>query len=372
MRDLRRSTEKPGKHDEAIEGNHTSDRIRGVKRSREDNGEDNDGHYHRTYGYSSKRDHEDGRRRSPQARKRYSDVQRDLHDRYYRPSSERRLSTDSYKPGDSRRNSFQDSSTDQERLGNHRQDKRRRKSRHRLSAHDQERERRRSRSPVHHSHHSEKRIRIRTDERKYRFRLSRSPTSDVSDEENYRRRRSEKRHNSKHHEKGRDRDTTSSQRMPQQIREISPDSPIHLSEADSDPLEALIGPIPPPLSPSPPKIRVRGRGALAASSGIDDRFSHSYDPTTDVKPDDDDDEDWDQALEALKDRQRWKQQGAERLLAAGFTEDEVEKWQKGSEKAEDDLIWRKRGECREWDRGKVLDADGQVQYQPDWGRLKGT
>lgn len=89
------------------------------------------------------------------------------------------------------------------------------------------------------------------------------------------------------------------------------------------------------------------------------------------------DDDWDQALEALRDRQKWKQQGADRLRAAGFTEEEVEKWKKGGEKKEEDVKWAKKGESREWDRGKVFSADSDNELLPkevdlDFGRLKGT
>lgn len=101
-------------------------------------------------------------------------------------------------------------------------------------------------------------------------------------------------------------------------------------------------------------------------------FSSHYDPATDVRPDSDIDDDWDQALEALRDRQRWKQQGADRLRAAGFTEEAVSKWEKsGGEKREEDVRWRRRGESREWDRGKVVGEDG-VETKAEWGRLKGT
>lgn len=138
---------------------------------------------------------------------------------------------------------------------------------------------------------------------------------------------------------------------------------------DSDPLDLIIGPRPP--SPAP-KVQARGRGTFASSATIDAHFSSHYNPATDVRPDPDTDDDWDQALEALRDRQRWKQQGADRLRAAGFTEEAVSKWEKsGGEKREEDVTWRGRGESREWDRGKVIGEDG-VETKAEWGRLKGT
>lgn len=82
-------------------------------------------------------------------------------------------------------------------------------------------------------------------------------------------------------------------------------------------------------------------------------------------------DDWDQALEALRDRTKWKQQGADRLRAAGFTEEEIGKWEKGKEKREEDVIWKGKGEGREWDRGKVVGDDG-VDIDVGWGRLKDT
>ncbi|MCJ1260996.1 hypothetical protein MMC22_000860 [Lobaria immixta] len=139
-------------------------------------------------------------------------------------------------------------------------------------------------------------------------------------------------------------------------------------ESDSDPLESIIGPRPPH---SPPRIQARGRGTFASSSAIDSHFSSKYDPSEDVHPNSDSENDWDQALEALRDRQRWKQQGADRLRSAGFTEEEVGKWEKGGEKREEDVRWKGRGEGREWDRGKVLEDEG-VETRPEWGRLKGT
>lgn len=133
---------------------------------------------------------------------------------------------------------------------------------------------------------------------------------------------------------------------------------------DSDPLESIIGPAP------PPPVRSRGRGTFSQLSGIDSRFSADYDPTADVQLNIDEENDWDQALEALRDRQKWKQQGAARLRAAGFTEEEIGKWEKGGEKREEDVKWAKRGEGREWDRGKVVDEGGAVSIEPKFGRLK--
>lgn len=120
-------------------------------------------------------------------------------------------------------------------------------------------------------------------------------------------------------------------------------------DADSDPLEDLIGPA------LPPKSQPRGRGALKGSSGMDSRFSSDYDPKSDVQLEDDIRDDWDDALEALRDRAKFRQQGADRLREAGFTEDQVKKWEKGDEKTIDDVTWAKAGEKREWDRGKAAE-----------------
>ncbi len=138
--------------------------------------------------------------------------------------------------------------------------------------------------------------------------------------------------------------------------------------SDSDPLESIVGPLPPP---SPPKIRARGRGKFASSSAMDSHFSSKYDPSQDICPNSGSENDWDQALEALRDRQRWKQQGAERLRSAGFTEEEVGKWEKGGGRREEDVKWNGKGEGREWDRGKVMGKDG-IETRPEWGRLQGT
>ena len=141
--------------------------------------------------------------------------------------------------------------------------------------------------------------------------------------------------------------------------------------SDSDPLNEVIGPAP------PPKVRPRGRGAFnPTSTSIDTRFRPDYDPKADVNfdPSEDGGDDWDMALEALRDRTKWRQQGAERLKAAGFTDEEVAGWEKGKasadgrEKDVDDVRWRKKGESREWDRGKVLDEAGGVALKAEWAR----
>ncbi|KAJ4325522.1 hypothetical protein N0V94_000665 [Neodidymelliopsis sp. IMI 364377] len=138
--------------------------------------------------------------------------------------------------------------------------------------------------------------------------------------------------------------------------------------SDSDPLEAIVGPLPPAAQPA---VRSRGRGALKANStGIESRFSSTYDPLMDVRPDSDAEDDWGEALQVMRDRERWKQQGADRLRAAGFKDEQVKKWEKGGDPIEDDVVWTKKGQSREWDRGKVLDEDGDVELKADWGRLK--
>jgi hypothetical protein len=106
---------------------------------------------------------------------------------------------------------------------------------------------------------------------------------------------------------------------------------------------------------------------------MDSHFSASYDPNADVEPEVEPTDDWEMALEAMRDRARFKQTQGDRLRAAGFTDDEVKKWEKGGEKTEQDVRWAKKGEGREWDRGKVVDhVTGHVELKPEWGRLKGT
>ncbi|OTB12868.1 hypothetical protein K445DRAFT_320695 [Daldinia sp. EC12] len=131
--------------------------------------------------------------------------------------------------------------------------------------------------------------------------------------------------------------------------------------SDSDPLDDIIGPAPPSKS----TVHRRGRGANAATSGIDDRFALDYDPSKDVTPEKEDGDDWDNAVEAFRDRQKWKQQGADRLRSAGFTEEQIKKWERRDNKDEGDVQWTKAGGLREWDRGKVVSKDGTITLATD-------
>lgn len=142
------------------------------------------------------------------------------------------------------------------------------------------------------------------------------------------------------------------------------------ADSDSDPLEAIVGPL---RAPPPPQPHRRGRGIHASASAMDARFSASYDPSADMEPDSDNEQDdWGLALERLRDRAKWKALGAERLKGAGFSDAEVKKWEKSDrEKGEEDVTWAKKGEGREWDRGKFVDREtGEVELRAEWGRLE--
>lgn len=134
------------------------------------------------------------------------------------------------------------------------------------------------------------------------------------------------------------------------IREAArPSTSAHDGAEDSDPLDDLIGPMP---APQP-----RGRGAVAGSSGIEMRFSEAYDPKLDVQMDGDNGEDWDDAVEAFRDRQKLRQNQEQRLREAGFSLGEIRKAHGEDDGAERDVTWSKAGEKREWDKDKVLVGD---------------
>jgi hypothetical protein len=104
---------------------------------------------------------------------------------------------------------------------------------------------------------------------------------------------------------------------------------------------------------------------------MDSRFLADYDPAMEAEPDFvDESADFEDALEAYRDRQKWKQQGAERLRSAGMGEDFIKAWENNDIKNEANLKWAKKGGMREWDRGKVLEDDdsggGGIDLRADW------
>ncbi|MCJ1250670.1 hypothetical protein MMC30_007898 [Trapelia coarctata] len=312
------------------------------------------------------------RRSSPDSTRR-SHKDADTEDRP--PPKRRRLSEDEgAKKGTQRRHKeFSDHTSS--RAG-HRDERDRRKSRRNDESSPEEDRTEPKSSSHHHRRHHHRHTRPGRSPSRSR---SRSPNrSDRHHRSKYRRR---DRSHSRDRDRDRDRPHRKSHRRKSRSSSPAPDTkppppqnppskPAEELEAeDSDPLESIIGPAPPPPQL---KVRARGRGAFASSSTMDAHFSATYDPTTDVRPNSDSENDWDQALEALRDRQRWQKQGADRLREAGFGEDFVKKWEKGGEKTGEDVKWRGRGEGREWDRGKVVDTDGHIDTKPEWGRLKGT
>ncbi len=232
---------------------------------------------------------------------------------------------------------------DKDRARDQSPDRDRRRSKHHARGEDKD-EGHRS-----HKKHSDR----ATDERRHRRRRScsprqgdrshrdRSPLSS-SGEDNRSSRRS-KSHRSK---SSKDDDlighASSKHRNYGRLREDNPGRPI--DDDDSDPLDELIGPAPPSRSP----VRTRGRGAARGAAAMDSRFSEDYDPASDVQLEPAETDDWDEALEAHRDRQKWKQQGADRLRAAGFTDEQIKQWEKGGEKGIEDVRWTKAGEKREW------------------------
>ena len=95
---------------------------------------------------------------------------------------------------------------------------------------------------------------------------------------------------------------------------------------------------------------------------MDSRFQPGYNPTDEGESGGDGFED---ALEAYRDRQKWKQQGADRLRSAGMGDDFVRAWENRDLKNEARLKWAEKGGTREWDRGKVEGEMG-VDLRADW------
>lgn len=119
-------------------------------------------------------------------------------------------------------------------------------------------------------------------------------------------------------------------------------------------MEDLIGPAPPP--------KYRGRGTVGGSSGIDRRFSDTYNPKTDIQMDEDGvGNDWDDAVEAFRDRQKLRQNQEQRLKDAGFADEQIQRASGADEKSAENVQWSKAGEKRAWDVGKVIGSDGVAQ-----------
>jgi hypothetical protein len=96
---------------------------------------------------------------------------------------------------------------------------------------------------------------------------------------------------------------------------------------------------------------------VGGSAGLDRRFSESYDPSTDVLPDKEEGN-WDDAVEAFRDRQKLRQMQEERMKAVGFADHQIQRINNSQrEKTEEDVVWSKAGEKREWDRGKGENGD---------------
>lgn len=243
----------------------------------------------------------------------------------------------------------------------------------------------------HRSHRRHHRSRSESEEDRSR----RHRRHDRSSKRDRRRDRDERGHRTYSHSRSRSpreraHDSRRRPRTPESRRYEKDPSPAP-SGNDSDPLEDLVGPLPRKDGHEP--IRTRGRGAYKPSSStIDAHFAKDYDPTLDVHPDEDEvqlggrsgrrrvqglmteDDDWELALEALRDRTRWKQKGEERLRQAGFDESTLERWRgnaafgggAGEEGRVEDVKWSRRGEGREWDRGKVFDDEGGVNVKAPW------
>jgi hypothetical protein len=133
------------------------------------------------------------------------------------------------------------------------------------------------------------------------------------------------------------------------------------NHAGNDLLEDIFGPRPPETASD--DVQTKGRGTLSSAT-MDARFAEDYDPSMEIQLDTDQNE-----LEAMRDRQQWRLRGADRLRAAGFSEDVIKIWQNSGEKQErnvEDVKWTKQGEAREWDRGKQVDEQGNVDLKPKW------
>ncbi len=129
-------------------------------------------------------------------------------------------------------------------------------------------------------------------------------------------------------------------------------------EKDRSPPEAQSG----SASDAPREVHAKQKPKSShRRSRLDAYFTAEYDPSADVHPNSDEDSDWGRALNAIRDRANFQRTQSSRLLAAGFSEEQVKKWESQSTKANDgegrdvtDVKWKAKGEEREWDKGKPL------------------
>ncbi|CEL07855.1 hypothetical protein ASPCAL11009 [Aspergillus calidoustus] len=301
------------------------------------------------------------------------------------PTSERhRHHTHGSDDRDSQRDTRQD---DRHRHRSHRE---RRRSRSISSDRDQARSSRRRHETRERDGDRDRRSRKSHRHRSYTRSRSRSPHGRDSKYRNPDRDRSHRHRSSRRSRSPESSERRKGRRSAQVKNSLSP-VPNSRTEApgdDSDPLEDLVGPLPKEEAP----IRSRGRGAYKPNvSNIDAHFAPNYDPTLDVQPEDDDlqpgnkptrrpvaglmtgDDDWELALEALRDRARWKQNGEERLREAGFNTDIIDHWKSNASTAAgtdegriNSVKWSTKSEGREWDRGKYIDEDGHVDVKASW------
>ncbi|KAL4991496.1 hypothetical protein BDW68DRAFT_152111 [Aspergillus falconensis] len=271
----------------------------------------------------------------------------------------------------------------EDRKDSHRSRRRGRRSRSTSSDRDRLRASRRERDRDDDRHRRSR----RSHRHRYRsYSSSRSRSPRVKDSDPHDRRRRHRRRSSslsrspKPRENRKDQDSLRRQRS-------AAGSEVKTSGNDSDPLEEFVGPLPKEEAP----VRSRGRGAFKPNnSSIDAHFAPDYDPSLDVQPEYDEvqasrpsrrpvaglmtgDDDWELALEALRDRARWKQKGEDRLREAGFNSDIVERWKSSTPAAAgsdeglvENVKWSTKSEGREWDRGKFVDDDGHINVKASW------
>ncbi|CAK7263610.1 hypothetical protein SEPCBS57363_000652 [Sporothrix epigloea] len=163
------------------------------------------------------------------------------------------------------------------------------------------------------------------------------------------------------------------------------------SSSSSDPLDEFVGPrLAPDLhaenSNEGTGIRMRGRGVHSAitsgfSNSMDRHFAAGYDPTNDMEHplpaprpqviprfaapglDTAGRED----IDMHEDRKKLLQyNNTKRLREAGFTDKEISILECGGRRRLVQTLWAKKGEARDWDRGKVEGVDGPAK--PDWAR----